>query len=41
MYTGEIVFIYNNLLHISATHMAIFREVIFFFLWLNSPFSGA
>ena len=28
MYASEIVFIYNNLSYVSATHLAIFREAI-------------
>ena len=28
MHTSEIVFIYNKLPHVSATHLAVFREAI-------------
>jgi hypothetical protein len=28
MYTTEVVFIHNNLLHVSAAHAAILREAI-------------
>jgi hypothetical protein len=28
MYSREIVFIHNNSLHVSSSHVAIFREVI-------------
>jgi hypothetical protein len=28
MYTSEIIFIYNKLLHVSAAHVSIFSEMI-------------